>query len=115
MLAYLGLFYIPTGDAGLWFAPALVHWHAMSPAKALFFSFFACLRNWRAFAVYALGWLFFATLVPFLIAIILFATILPADLGGATLAAFILVPYMFAAVAGAMVCSFYCQLHRDFR
>jgi len=104
VLAYL-VFYIPTA-LGLWFAPALTHWHGMSPAKALFFSFFACLRNWRAFAVYALGWLFFATLVPFFVAIILFATILPADLNGATLAAFILVPYL-AAVAGAMICSFY--------
>jgi hypothetical protein len=37
-----------------WFAPPLVAWEAMSAAKALFFSFFAALRNWAAFLVYAL-------------------------------------------------------------
>ena len=36
-----------------WFAPPLVAWHAAGPAKALFFSFFACLLNWRAFLAYA--------------------------------------------------------------
>jgi hypothetical protein len=43
--------YLPV-MAAFWFAPPLVAWHAASPAKALFFSFFACLMNWRAFAVY---------------------------------------------------------------
>ena len=33
----------------------LVAWQGMSPAKALFFSFFASLRNWRAATVYTLG------------------------------------------------------------
>ena len=36
-----------------WFAPPLVAWHAAGAAKALFFSFFACLMNWRAFLAYA--------------------------------------------------------------
>jgi hypothetical protein len=35
-----------------WFAPPLVAWDAMSAAKALFFSFFAALRNWAAFLVF---------------------------------------------------------------
>jgi len=35
-----------------WFAPVLVAWHSAAPAKALFFSFFACLINWRAFLTY---------------------------------------------------------------
>jgi hypothetical protein len=35
-----------------WFAPMLAAWHATGPAKALFFSFFACLINWRAFLAY---------------------------------------------------------------
>jgi hypothetical protein len=35
-----------------WFAPVLAGWHAMPAPKALFFSFFAALRNWRAFMVY---------------------------------------------------------------
>lgn len=40
-----------------WHAPALVHWHGVSPAKSLFFSFIACLRNFGAFALYGLGWI----------------------------------------------------------
>jgi hypothetical protein len=35
-----------------WFAPPLAAWHATGAAKALFFSFFACLMNWRAFLAY---------------------------------------------------------------
>lgn len=40
----------------LWHAPALVQWHGVSPIKAVFFSVVACLRNFRAFFMYALGW-----------------------------------------------------------
>ena len=35
-----------------WFAPPLAAWHGAGPVKALFFSFFACLMNWRAFFAY---------------------------------------------------------------
>lgn len=35
-----------------WFAPVLAAWHGTAPVKALFFSFFAFLMNWRAFLVY---------------------------------------------------------------
>jgi hypothetical protein len=38
--------------AMFWFAPVLVAWHGMAPAKALFYSFFASLMNWRAFLAY---------------------------------------------------------------
>ena len=41
-----------------WHAPALVHWHGVSPVKSLFFSLVACLRNFGAFALYGLTWLF---------------------------------------------------------
>jgi hypothetical protein len=43
---------IPVAMA-FWFAPVLAAWDGMSAAKALFFSFFAGLRNWRAFLLYA--------------------------------------------------------------
>jgi hypothetical protein len=36
-----------------WYAPVLVAWHDLSAVKALFFSFVACMRNWRAFLVYS--------------------------------------------------------------
>ena len=38
-----------------WFAPVLAAWHGMPAPKAIFFSFFASLRNWRAFLVYGLA------------------------------------------------------------
>jgi hypothetical protein len=40
-----------------WHAPALVHWHGISPAKSLFFSVVACFRNFPAFLIYGLAWL----------------------------------------------------------
>jgi len=40
-----------------WHAPALVHWHGVAPAKSLFFSMVACLKNAGAYLVYGLGWL----------------------------------------------------------
>lgn len=38
--------------AAFWFAPVLAAWDGMPPVKALFYSFFAVWRNWRAFLVY---------------------------------------------------------------
>ena len=35
-----------------WYAPVLVAWRGVGVAKALFFSFLACLLNWRAFLAY---------------------------------------------------------------
>jgi hypothetical protein len=50
-LACAGALYAPVLMM-FWFAPPLAAWHATGPAKALFFSFFACLMNWRAFLAY---------------------------------------------------------------
>ncbi len=47
-----------------WYAPVLVAWHGVPPAKSLFFSFVACARNWRAFLTYSLALLVFFALVP---------------------------------------------------
>jgi hypothetical protein len=47
-----------------WFAPILVAWHDMPALKALFFSFFASLRNWLAFLVYGATLAIVAGLVP---------------------------------------------------
>ena len=40
-----------------WHAPALVHWHGVTPVKSLFFSFMACYKNFGAFSVYGLMWM----------------------------------------------------------
>ena len=47
-----------------WYAPVLVAWHDLPASKALFFSFVASLRNWRAFLVYALTVMVFGALLP---------------------------------------------------
>ena len=39
-----------------WHAPALVHWHGVSPVKSLFFSAVACGCNMGAYVVYSLVW-----------------------------------------------------------
>jgi len=49
------LAYVPVLMA-FWHAPALVHWHGVSPGKSLFFSVMACWRNKGAMLVYTLGW-----------------------------------------------------------
>jgi hypothetical protein len=55
------LMYLPLSLL-FWHAPALVHWHGVSPAKSLFFSFMACYKNFGALTVFAIVWvaLFFA-------------------------------------------------------
>jgi hypothetical protein len=40
-----------------WHAPALVHWHGVTPVKSLFFSVVACFRNFGALFVYGMLWL----------------------------------------------------------
>ena len=39
-----------------WHAPALVHWHGVTPVKSVFFSFMACYKNFGTFTVYGLVW-----------------------------------------------------------
>lgn len=50
------LFHLPI-FAMFWHAPALVHWHGVTPAKSLFFSLVAVLRNLGAHLLFATGWL----------------------------------------------------------
>ena len=47
--------YVPVLMA-FWHAPALVHWHGVSPAKSLFFSLAACWGNRGAMFFYGIGW-----------------------------------------------------------
>lgn len=50
-----------------WFAPMLAAWNGFPVVKALFFSFFASLRNWRAFLVYALVLTLVSAVIPGLV------------------------------------------------
>ncbi len=47
-----------------WFAPFLVGWDRVSPAKSVFFSTVASLRNWRAMSMFSLAGLVLAGIIP---------------------------------------------------
>jgi hypothetical protein len=47
-----------------WYAPVLAAWHGFPASKALFFSFIASLRNWRAFLGYTAAMIVFGALLP---------------------------------------------------
>ncbi|AOW13858.1 hypothetical protein LPB72_01395 [Hydrogenophaga crassostreae] len=49
------LLYIPVLMM-FWHAPALVHWHGVTPVKSLFFSLLACWTNKGAMVMYSLAW-----------------------------------------------------------
>jgi hypothetical protein len=59
-----------------WYAPVLVAWHDLPAGKSLFFSFVACLRNWRAFLVYGAAIVLFGALLPGVLAAVL-SSVLP--------------------------------------
>ena len=91
-----------------WFAPTLVAWHAMPVAKALFFSLFACLMNWRAFTVYGMASALVLFVVPF---IALFALMLLS--GGALRPAAMAVMFPFVlSLMPTLFASFYAS-YRD--
>jgi hypothetical protein len=69
-----------------WHAPALLHWHGLPPIKSLFFSLLACLRNFWAYAVFALMWL------AVLILVVAFVSTLGGLLGQPGLAGDLLFP-----------------------
>jgi hypothetical protein len=54
-----------------WFAPPLAAWHGIAPLKALFFSFFACLLNWRPFVAYGAVSALFGLVLPLLLLLLL--------------------------------------------
>lgn len=86
-----------------WFAPMLVAWHGMSAGKALFFSFIACLRNWRVFFVYSLSVALWSALLPALV-MGLMAAIFP---GSASFMAAVLTAPLLLVLAPSLVASFY--------
>lgn len=84
-----------------WYAPMLAAWHRLSVLKALFFSFVACWRNWRAFLVYGLALLVLLLILP--ATALLIVTVLAPSLRGlvATILSFplllIATPIVFAS------------------
>ncbi len=87
-----------------WHAPALVHWHGVSPVKSLFFSFMACYKNMGALTVFGLAWT--AVFVLAAIAVTIIATLL----GNPAVAAMAMFP-----VALVIVAMFFTSIYFTFR
>jgi hypothetical protein len=108
--ALTGILYMPM-LAAFWFAPALSAWRNLSAFKALFYSFFAVLRNWRAFLAYALA----VAVLSLVCSLVLFvlALLLRGLLGNRSQDAFLLVvlPVMLTYVP-TLFASFYAS-YRD--
>jgi hypothetical protein len=94
-----GLLYVVI-SALFWHAPALVGWHRIKLAQALFFSMVACWRNKLAFLVYGLSW------GAVFLAVQLLGNLLT-DLGMSTSLAQILLTPLNLIVAAILYCSFY--------
>jgi len=81
-----------------WFAPPLAAWHGTSPAKSLFFSFFACLMNWRAFLAYGAISALLAVALPFaVLSVVLLASLKVAAMSLVFPLLIVLLPTLFAS------------------
>lgn len=87
-----------------WHAPALVHWHGISPVKSLFFSVMACYKNFGALTVFGLAW----TGVFMLSAIVV--SLVASLLGNPMMAAVAIFPIVLVIVA-----MFFTSIYFTFR
>ena len=80
-----------------WFAPILAGWWQLSAPKAMFFSFYACLRNWRPFLFFGIALLLIGGMLPSMFIGVLAAAI--PLLGNLLLLALplVLIPVVFAS------------------
>ena len=97
--------------AAFWFAPALSAWRNLPALQALFYSFFAAFRNWRAFVAYGLAVLLLGLVCS--AALFVLALLLRGLLGDKSQDAFLLVmlPIMLTYVP-TLFASFYAS-YRD--
>jgi hypothetical protein len=91
-----------------WHAPALVHWHGVSPVKSLFFSAVACLRNAGAMLMYGFAWIALFLSVGFV------CSTIGLMLGGPTVAKSIMMPTVLLLVA-MFTTSLYFTFRDSFR
>lgn len=83
------------GQMATWFAPALVTWKNMAVGKAIFYSFFGCLRNWLSIVVLLI--LIFGFTVLCALAVIFITE----SLGIGDLSIFVLMPIAFFLTTAA--------------
>ena len=108
--ALAGTLYLPV-LAAFWFAPALSAWRNLPAVQALFYSFFASMRNWRAFLAYGLAVVLLGLICSF--ALFVLALLLRGLLGDKSQNAFLLIvlPVMLTYVP-TLFASFYAS-YRD--
>ncbi|MGA8051173.1 MAG: BPSS1780 family membrane protein [Burkholderiales bacterium] len=99
--------YVPIMMA-FWFAPVLAAWHGVGAAKALFFSFFACLMNWRAFLVYGA----FAALITVVAPLFVLNALISVFAGELRIQAVSLVFPLLLVILPTLLASFYAS-YRD--
>ena len=102
MWVFIG-FHLPL-SLMFWHAPALVHWHGLSPVKSLFFSIVACGRNFWAYVVFGLMWL------AVLILLVVVVTTVASLTGNPALAGDLLFPALLM-----MASMFFTSLYFTFR
>jgi hypothetical protein len=93
----------------LWFASPLIAWRNMSIGKAIFFSFFSMIRAIKAFALYALCWLFISVFVN----VSLSALLQLLQIDNFDVGLFLLMP-MFLLLTVVMYCSYYASYAQIF-
>ncbi|HAL39990.1 MAG TPA: hypothetical protein DCP03_18560 [Polaromonas sp.] len=87
-----------------WHAPALVHWHGVTPVKSLFFSFMACYKNFGALTVFGLAWT-----AVFVLAVVM-VSLIASLLGNPTLVTVAMFP-----IALVIVAMFFTSIYFTFR
>jgi hypothetical protein len=111
-IACFALLYTPIAMF-FWFAAPLVAWHSTGVMKALFFSFVACLMNWRAFMAYVATVV--AVIGAFLIGVLPIASIFGLSHETAT-TAIAVIPFVFILFLATLIptlCASYYASYRD--
>ncbi len=102
------LLYTPVMMA-FWFGPTLAAWARMSGPQSLFYSFFATLRNWRAFTVYSIVLALIGGFLP--MAILIIVVIAAQSVAVLAMMKFIMFPLIMVLVP-VVFASFYAS-YRD--
>lgn len=91
-----------------WFAPLLLAWDKLPPLKAIFFSFVASWRNWRAFTVYGGAVVLFGVMMPGLLIVAVGLAVPPM----LSIASLVMRFLLIAVLAPVMMASIYLS-YRD--
>ena len=96
------LLYIPI-QMIFWFAPQLVVWGNLNSIKAMFYSFFAVLLNWKSFLTYLLTWVMVMLGISIFIALLI--SLFKIDQGSL----FVLFLPISLLIMGVAHCSYYAS------